>query len=86
MSNVINIVGTVTDDAGATGNFSVSVTMDLVDATATVVPQIAPAGTKRTLTVTPNGGVPPYTYGAPVAPGITFTPVSGQPNVWTFTY
>ena len=85
MSTVL-ITGTVTDSAGASGNYSVVVTLDSFTLTATVVPATAPAGTTRTLTVTPTGGVAPFTYSIPVSAGITFTPVTGQSNQWTFVY
>jgi hypothetical protein len=87
MSSTITITGTVTDSAGATGNYSVVVTLDSFTLSATVTPASAPAGTMRTLTVTPTDGTPPFTYATPTAPGIiTFTPVSGQSNQWTFVY
>lgn len=86
MSSTVVITGTVTDSAGAVGSYSVTVTLDSIAATATVTPAVAPAGTTRTLTVTPSGGVAPFTYGTPVGTGLTFTPVSGQPNQWTFVY
>jgi hypothetical protein len=86
MSTTITITGTVTDAAGATGSFSVPVTLDSFTLAAAVTPSVAPAGTTRNLTVTPSGGTAPFTYGIPTATGITFTPVSGQPNQWTFVY
>jgi len=84
MSNIVTITGTVTDADGATGSYSVTVTLDTVGATAVVTPAVAPAGTTRNLTVTVSGGVAPFTYGTPVGTGLTFTPVDGQPNQWTF--
>lgn len=84
--STITITGIVTDSAGASGNYSVIVTLDSFTLTATVVPSVAAAGTTRTLTVTPTGGVAPFTYSPPVSAGITFTPVSGQTNQWTFVF
>lgn len=84
--SVITITGTVTDSGGASGNYSVVVTLDSFTLAAVVTPSVAPAGTTRTLTVTPTGGVAPFTYSLPVSSGITFTPVAGQANQWTFVY
>jgi hypothetical protein len=84
--NNITITGTVTDASGATGSYTVTVTLDSFSLSAVVTPSVAPAGTTRTLTVTPTGGTAPFTYSVPIATGITFTPVSGQPNQWTFVY
>ena len=86
MSSTLTITGTVTDADGATGSYSTTVTLDTVAATAVVTPAVAPAGTTRNLTVTPSGGVAPFIYSTPLATGLTFTPVSGQPNQWTFVY
>ena len=86
MSSSVTISGTVTDNVGATGNYSVVVNLSSFSLVAVVTPSNAPAGTTRNLTVTPNGGTPPFTYGTPVGAGLTFTPVSGQPNQWTFVY
>ena len=92
--STVTITGTVTDSAGATGNYSVVVTLDSFTATAVVTPAVAPAGTIRTLVVTPVGGVAPFTFDTPVGSGLTFTPVAGslgsninmldgsQPNAW----
>ncbi len=54
--------------------------------TAVVTPSAALAGTTRNITVTASGGAGyvPYTYATPVSAGLTFTPVAGQPNQWTF--
>lgn len=86
MSTTITITGTVTDGAGASGSFSVPVTLDSFTLAAVVTPSNAPAGTTRNLTVTPTGGTAPFTYGTPVGTGLTFTPVSGSPGQWTFVY
>ncbi len=86
MSTTITITGTVTDASGASGSYSTTVTLDSFTLAATVTPQTAPAGTTRNLTVVPSGGTPPYTFGSPSAPGITFTPVVGTPGQWTFPY
>lgn len=82
--STITITGTVTDAAGATGSYSVVVTLDQFTVTAVVTPAVAPAGTTRNLTVTPNGGVAPFTFATPTGSGLTFTPVAGQPGQWTF--
>ncbi len=84
--STITITGTVTDSVGATSPFSVTATADSFTLTAVVTPQNAPVGTTRNLTVTPTGGTAPFTYGTPLATGITFTGVTGQPNQWTFVY
>ncbi len=91
MANTVTITGTVTDAAGASGAFSVVVTLDAVTITsATVAPAIAPAGTTRTLTVvaTSSSGAT-LTFGTPVGTGLTFTSVGGQPAgqaQWTFVF
>lgn len=82
--STITITGTVTDSAGASGSYSVVVTLDSFTLSAVVTPAVAPAGTTRTLTVTPTGGTAPFTYATPTATGLTFTPVSA--NSWTFVY
>lgn len=84
--STVTITGTVTDQAGASGSYSIVVTLDSFTLSAVVTPAVAPAGTTRTLTVTPTGGVAPFTYGAPTGPGLTFTPVAGVPGQWTFVY
>ncbi len=84
--STVTITGTVKDSKGAIGSYSVVVTLDSLTATASVTPDPAPAGTTRTLTVTETGGIGPFTYSTPVAAGITFTPVSGVPNQWTFVF
>lgn len=84
MSSTVTVTGTVTDGAGAVGSYSVTVTLDTIGATAIVTPAVAPAGTTRTLTVTPSGGVAPFVFGTPVGTGLTFTPVFNQPGQWTF--
>jgi hypothetical protein len=81
------ITGTFTDTAGVSGSFSVTVVLNApLTVSAVVVPMVSDAPTTRTLTVTPAGGAPPYTFGTPVATGITFIPVSGKPGQWTFVY
>ena len=82
----LTITGTGTDSNGIVANYTVVVTSDSFALTAVVTPQVAAPGTSRNLTVTPVGGVPPFTYSPPSASGITFTPVAGQPNQWTFVY
>ena len=84
MSSTVTITGSVIDSAGASGNYSVVVTLDSFTLNAVVTPASAPAGTTRNLTVTPTGGTAPFTYGTPTGTGLTFTPVSGQPGQWTF--
>ena len=84
--STLTITGTGTDSNGVVANYTVVVTSDSFALTAVVTPQAAPPGTMRNLTVTPIGGVAPFTYSLPTASGITFTPVSGQPNQWTFVY
>ncbi len=84
MSSTVTITGTVTDAAGASGNYSVVVTLDSFTLSAVVTPSVAPAGTTRNLTLTPTGGVAPFTFNTPVGTGLVFTPVSGQPGQWTF--
>src|ERR1700730_2753577 len=66
----VTITGTATDSAGVSGNFSVVVTLDSFSLTAIVVPSIAPAGTTRNLTVTPIGGIAPFTFTTPVGAGL----------------
>lgn len=83
--STITITGTVTDSAGASGSYSVVVTLDSFTLSAVVTPAMAPAGTTRTLTVTPAGGVAPFTFPTPTATGITFTP-SSLAGQWTFVY
>lgn len=80
----LTITGTVTDTVGAVGSYSITANQDTFTLAAVVTPATAPAGTTRTLTVTPTGGVAPFTYGTPVASGISFTPVSA--GKWTFVY
>ena len=84
MSSTVTITGTVTDQAGASGSYSVIVTLDSFTLAAVVTPAIAPINTSRNLTVTPTGGTPPFTFNTPVGAGLTFTPVAGQPGQWTF--
>jgi hypothetical protein len=86
MSTTITITGTVTDSVGASGSFSVPVTLDSFTVSAVVTPSVAAAGTTRNITVTVTGGTSPFVYGTPVATGLTFTPVTGQPGQWTFVY
>lgn len=82
--STVTITGTVIDQAGATGSYSVVVTLDSFTLSAVVTPSVAPAGTTRNLTVTPTGGIAPFTFSTPTGTGLTFTPVSGQPGQWTF--
>ena len=83
----ITITGQVTDSAGLVFTFSTTAVQDSFTATASVSPQTAPPGTTRTWTYSPPvGGIGPFTYATPVAAGITFTPVAGQPTQWTFVY
>jgi hypothetical protein len=84
--STVTINGTVTDAVGASGAYSVVVTLDSFTLSAVVTPAVAPAGTTRNLTVTPTGGTAPFTYPTPTGTGLTFTPVSGQPGQWTFVY
>lgn len=84
--STVTITGTVTDGAGASGNYSVVVTLDSFTLAAVVTPAVAPAGTTRTLTVTPTGGAAPFSFTTPTGTGLTFTPVSGQSGQWTFVY
>lgn len=85
--STITVTGTVTDSAGATGSYSVVVTLDSFTLSAVVTPAVAPVGTTRNLTVTPTGGVAPFTFATPTSTaGITFTPVAGQSNQWTFVF
>ncbi len=84
--STVTITGVVTDTAGASGNYSVVVTLDAVTASASVSPDPAPAGTLRTLTVTATSSAGlALTYATPVSPGIVFSPVAGSPNKFTFT-
>lgn len=80
------ITGTVTDSIGVVSNYSITANQDAFTLAAVVTPSTAATGTTRTLTVTPTGGTAPFTYGAPVATGITFTPVTGKAGSWTFVY
>ncbi len=84
--STITITGTGTDSNGVVANYTVIVTTDSFALTAVVTPQTAAPGTSRNLTVTTVGGVAPFTYDLPTAAGITFTPVAGLPNQWTFVY
>lgn len=86
----VTITGTVTD-ANGSAPFSVTVTTDLVTVTsASVTPSVAAAGTTRTLTVVGNSTAGQALSGAVnPSPGLTFTPVLGQPPgtfVWTFVF
>lgn len=84
--STVTITGTITDAAGVVSNFTGTATIDVLGATATIVPAVAPPGTTRTLTVVPVGGIAPFTFSPPVGAGLTFTPVAGQPGQWTFVY
>jgi hypothetical protein len=90
MANTVTITGTVTDAVGATGSYSVVVTLDSVTANASVTPATAPAGTTRTLTVTATSSTgAALTFPTPVVSGLTFTSVGSQPAgqaQWTFVY
>lgn len=86
----ITVSGQICDPNGC-APFSVTVQTDQVTLTsATVVPAIAAPNTMRTLTVVgaSSAGLTLTCTVNPVT-GITFTPVTGQPNgtcVWTFVY
>lgn len=84
--STITITGIVKDSLGASGNYSVVVTLDSFTLSAVVTPANAPAGTTRTLTVSPTGGTAPFTFDLPTSSGITFTAVAGQNNQWTFVF
>ena len=78
-------------DANSSTTQTVTANQDVVTISSLVVaPQTAASGTSRTLTVQANSSAgATLTFNAPVATGITFTPVSGQPAgqaQWTFTY
>src|SRR5882672_2141750 len=75
--STVTITGTVTDSVGAVASYSVTAIIDVIGATATVTPAVAPLGTTRNLTVTPSGGTPPFTFSTPVGVGLIFTLVSG---------
>lgn len=80
------ITGTVTNAGGASAPFSG--TIDVVEVPVidgvSVVPQSAPAGTLRTITVSAHdpGGLP-LSYACFVN-GFLATPVAGQPGMFTF--
>lgn len=86
------ITFTVTDSDGSTASGSTTVQTDSIAiASAVVVPQTAPTGTPRTLTVKATALDPAatLTFGTPVSAGITFTAVPGQPSgqgAWTFAF
>lgn len=82
----ITITGTVTDSVGTVFPFSTTAQADTGTASALVTPFNAAPGTTRNITITMSGGTAAFTYGTPVSAGITFTPVAGQPNQWTFVY
>lgn len=86
MANTITITGVVIDAVGLTFPFSTTATQDTGTATAVITPAVAAPGTTRNITVTVVGGAAPFVYATPTAAGITFTPVAGQPNQWTFVY
>jgi hypothetical protein len=85
MSTSTTISGTVKDTAGVVGAFTIVAMIDSFTLGVVVVPLSAPVGTTRTLTVTPTGGIAPFTYSTPISPGLTFTP-TGTPGQWTFVY
>lgn len=85
--STLTITGTGTDSTGAVAPYSITITLGSpfsVIATVDIMTSDTPV--TRTLTVTASGGVAPYTYATPVAPGITFTPVAGHNNQWTFVF
>jgi hypothetical protein len=87
----ITITGVISDADGASATFSTSAAIDSVSiVSAAVVPQTAPAGTLRTLTVVAASSAgAALTFSTPVATGITFTAIAGQPAgqaQWTFTF
>ncbi len=86
MPITITITGTGTDSVGVPFTFTATATQESITVTAVVTPAVAAVGTTRNLTVTASGGTAPYTFNTPVATGITFTPVTGQPNQWTFVF
>ncbi len=78
---VQNITGAISDAAGGSQAFSVQFTTDQVTITSiTGSPINAAPGTTRTLTIvaTSSSGSPLSATINPV-PGITFTPLTGQP-------
>ena len=82
----ITITGSVTDPTGAKATYSVQSNIDNFVLSAVITPSSAPSGTTRNITVTPTGGTGPFVYQTPTGSGLTFTPVAGQPNQWTFVY
>lgn len=89
MPETIEIVAKVTDADGQESTWSGTLVKE--DApppplvvTGTVVPQSAPAGTERTITITASGGVPPFSYTC-TADGVPLTAVPGSPNVFKVT-
>lgn len=88
----VTIQGTVNGANGAVGVYGpVAVTLSTVTVTSSTVDKpSAPAGTLRTLTVTATSSSgAALTAPLPTAPGVTFTPVAGQPAgtfKWTFMY
>ncbi len=78
-------------DANSSTTQTVTANQDVVTISSLVVaPQTAAAGTSRTLTVQANSSAgAALTFATPIATGIVFTPVSGQPAgqaQWTFVY
>ncbi len=85
--STVTVTGTVTDQSGASGSYSVVVTLSSsapLTLSAVVTPAIAPAGTTRTLAVTTTGGTGPFTFVKPTGTGLTFVPVVNQLGKWTF--
>jgi hypothetical protein len=91
----VNISITVTDAAGASSTQSTTVVADGAMSVVTidsmvVTPQSAPSGTARTLDVAARSSSgAALTFETPVATGITFTAVTGQPAGharWNFSY
>ena len=92
---ILQISGSVSDDAGNSVPFSASANQSEVDVitivSAVVTPDPAPAGTMRTLTVVATSSLSrPLTATILTVPGgPVFTPVEGQPAgtfAWTFTF
>ncbi len=82
---VFTITGTVSDGT-STANWTATASSDVITASAAVVPDPAPSGTLRTLTITATSSAGlPLTYSTPVSSGVVFTVVPGSPNKFTFT-
>lgn len=83
----LRISGTVTDSSGASYSFETDAVSSSITASATVTPATAPVGTTRIYkyNATSSAGLP-ITYATPVAPGVVFTPVAGDPTSFSFIY